>query len=161
MRISIIAAMSSNRVIGFNDDLPWHLPPDLRRFKELTMGHHMIMGRKTFDTIGRPLPGRVTIVVTRQSDFYHQDVLVAHSIDDALRLAQNEEEVFIAGGGEIYRLTLGVADRIYLTIIDREFEGDTFFPLFDESDWQTVEAQEFPSDEQNPLGFAFLTMDRR
>jgi len=161
MRISIIAAMSSNRVIGFNDDLPWHLPPDLRRFKELTMGHHMIMGRKTFDTVGRPLPGRVTIVVTRQSDFCHQDVLVAHSIDDALRLAQNEEEVFIAGGGEIYRLTLGVADRIYLTVIDREFEGDTFFPIFDESDWQTVEVQEFPSDEQNPLGFAFLTLDRR
>ena len=161
MRISIIAAMSSNRVIGLNDDLPWRLPPDLKRFKELTMGHHMVMGRKTFDTIGRPLPGRITVVVTRRADFYHQDVLVAHSIDDALKLAQNDEEIFIAGGGEIYGLTLDLADRIYLTVINRDFEGDTFFPLFDESKWQTVEEQEFTPDEQNPLGFTFLTLDRK
>ncbi len=161
MRISIIAAMSSNRVIGLKDDLPWHLPPDLKHFKQLTMGHHMIMGRKTFDTIGRPLPGRVTIVVTRRTDFVHPGVLVAHSIDDALRLAEDDKEVFIAGGGEIYRLTLDLADRIYLTVIHHEFEGDTFFPPFDESKWEVVEEQEFHPDEQNPLRFTFLTLDRR
>ena len=153
--------MSSNRTIGLNDGLPWHLPPDLKRFKQLTLGHPMIMGRKTFDTIGRPLPGRVTIVVTRRTDFAHPGVLVAHSVEDALSLAGGDEEIFIAGGGEIYRLTLDVADRIYLTVIHHEFEGDAFFPLFDESKWEVIEEEEFHPDEQNPLHFTFLTLDRR
>lgn len=161
MRISIIAAMSSNRAIGLSDGLPWHLPADLKRFKQLTMGRPMIMGRKTFDTIGRPLPGRLTIVVTRRTDFAHPGVLVAHSIEDALDQAGDVEEIFIAGGGEIYRLTLDVADRIYLTVIHQEFEGDAFFPPFDESKWEVVEEQEFHPDEQNPLRFTFLTLDRR
>ena len=161
MRISIIAAMSSNRAIGLSDGLPWHLPADLKRFKQLTMGRPMIMGRKTFDTIGRPLPGRLTIVVTRRTDFAHPGVLVAHSIEDALGQAGDVEEIFIAGGGEIYRLTLDVADRIYLTVIHQEFEGDVFFPPFDESKWEVVEEQEFHPDEQNPLRFTFLTLDRR
>jgi len=161
MRISIIAAMSSNRAIGLSDGLPWHLPADLKRFKQLTMGRPMIMGRKTFDTIGRPLPGRLTIVVTRRTDFAHPGVLVAHSIEDALDQAGDVEEIFIAGGGEIYRLTLDVADRIYLTVIHQEFEGDVFFPPFDESKWEVVEEQEFHPDEQNPLRFTFLTLDRR
>lgn len=161
MTISLIAAMSSNRVIGLDNDLPWHLPLDLKRFKELTMGHHMIMGRKTFDTIGRPLPGRTIIVVTRRRDFAHPGILVAHSIEDALKQAEKDSETFIAGGGEIYRLTIGIADRIYLTVIHQAFEGDTSFPDFDETDWRVIEEEEFRPDEKNPLPFTFITLERR
>lgn len=161
MTISLIAAMSSNRVIGLDNDLPWHLPLDLKRFKELTMGHHMIMGRKTFDTIGRPLPGRTIIVVTRRRDFALPGILVAHSIEDALKQAEKDSETFIAGGGEIYRLTIGIADRIYLTVIHQAFEGDTSFPDFDETDWRVIEEEEFRPDEKNPLPFTFITLERR
>jgi dihydrofolate reductase len=138
MIISLIAAMGSNRVIGRNGRTPWNLPEDLRRFRELTMGHALIMGRRTFESIGRSLPGRKNIVVTRQTDFVAAGCQTAASLEDAIRLAEHETEVFICGGGELYRQALPMASMIYLTVIEGNFEGDTTFP-------------EIPGDEFTPV----------
>src|SRR5579885_1294168 len=135
MRISIIVAMSINRVIGLNNALPWRLSADLKRFKQLTMGHCLIMGRKTFESIGRPLPGRTTIVVTRQNSFKPDGVQIAHSLEDGINQAVGDE-VFIAGGAQIYNKSIQMADRLYMTIIEKEFEGDAFFPEINFSDWR-------------------------
>ncbi|MFQ5930282.1 MAG: dihydrofolate reductase, partial [Acidobacteriota bacterium] len=135
MRLSIIAAVSANQVIGHNNRLPWRLPADLKRFKSLTMGHHLLVGRKTFESIGRPLPGRTTVVITHRNDYAPKGVLVAHSLNEAVKMASGDDEVFIAGGAQIYRQTLARADRLYLTLIHEDFEGDAYFPQFDESDW--------------------------
>ncbi len=128
MIISMIAAMAKNRVIGRDGALPWRIPEDLRHFREVTMGHPVIMGRKTFEQIGHPLPGRLNIVLTRQRDYQAPGCHVCHSLADALEVCAGAEEVFICGGGELYRQTISMADRIHLTVIDRECAGDTFFP---------------------------------
>jgi len=128
MIVSIIAAMSSNRVIGRQGALPWHIPEDLRRFRELTTGHALIMGRKTFESIGRPLPDRKNIIVTRQPAYTAAGCLTAASLDEALRLAEPSAEVFICGGGELYRQAMPFAARIYLTVINESVAGDTTFP---------------------------------
>jgi dihydrofolate reductase len=166
MRRSIIAAMGSNRVIGLEGSLPWgRLPSDLRRFKRLTMAHTMIMGRKTYDSIrGGPLPGRRTIVITRQEGWRPPaaGVQVAHSLDEALRIAERieDDEVFIAGGGEIFQDALPVTDRIYLTRIDSAFPGDAFFPELDAKDWRTVEQEHHDASDENPYPLTFETLDR-
>lgn len=128
MRLSLIVAMAANRVIGKDGQLPWHLPEDLARFKQITMGHTLIMGRKTFQSIGRALPGRDTIVLSRQRSFHAPGCQKASGLDDALQLASGAEEVFICGGEELYRQALPQVERIYLTVLDRDVEGDTFFP---------------------------------
>jgi dihydrofolate reductase len=128
MIISLIAAMSENRVIGRDNSIPWHLPADLQRFKQITMGHPLIMGRKTFESIGRPLPGRKTIVISRNSGYQAGGCIVAHSLQDALAECAGDNEVFICGGAEVYLQTLQLATRIYLTIIHREVAGDVRFP---------------------------------
>ncbi len=128
MIISIIAAMAKNRVIGKDGTMPWHIPEDLRRFRELTMGHTIIMGRRTFEQIGHPLPGRRNIILTRQLHYGAAGCLVLHSIADALGACADVDEVFICGGGDLYRQTISLADRIYLTVVDGEYAGDTFFP---------------------------------
>ncbi len=161
MKLSIIAAMSANRVIGSNNDLPWRLPADLKRFKNLTMGHHLIMGRKTFESIGQPLPGRTTIVMTHHTDYAPEGVQVAHSVDQALQMAAGDDEVFVAGGGQIYRQMLPRADRLYLTSIHDEFEGDTDFPEFKESDWQLISEEGHEPDEKNPYTYTFSVYERR
>lgn len=160
MIISIIVAMSVNRVIGRDNRLPWRLPADLQRFKRLTMGHCLIMGRKTFESIGRPLPGRTIIVLTRRRDYAPPGVLVAHTVDEALALAQGDE-VFIAGGAEIYRQTLPLADRLYLTLIEKEIPGDAFFPPLNEADWQLVSQERYDADETNPFPHRFLIYERK
>ena len=160
MRLSIIAAMSANRVIGSNNDLPWRLPEDWKRFKSLTMGHHLIMGRKTFESIGQPLPGRTTVVITRQTGYAPEGVLVAHSVEQALQMAAGDDEVFVAGGAQIYQQMLPRADRMYLTSIDAEFEGDTYFPEFEESDWELISEEGYAQDEKNPYPYTFLTYER-
>lgn len=160
MRLSIIAAMSANRVIGRNGKLPWRLPADLARFKSLTTGHCLLMGRKTFESIGRPLPGRTTVVISRRRDYAPGGVLVAHSLEEALRMATGEE-VFIAGGAQIYRQTLGRADRLYLTVLDREFEGDAFFPEYDESGWRLVSEERHEPAEETSYAYRFLVYERR
>lgn len=159
-KISLIAAMAANRAIGIDGRLPWRLPADLKRFKALTMGHALIMGRKTHEAIGRPLPGRRTLVVTRQTDYAPPGVEVARSVDEALELA-GDGEVFVGGGEEIFRQTLERAGRIYLTRIEKDFPGDTFFPEIDESIWKVVETEDCPATDKTPFAYTFLTLDRR
>jgi len=160
MILSLIAAMSTNRVIGLNNRLPWKLSADLQRFKSLTMGHCLLMGRQTFASIGRPLPGRTIVVLTHQKDFASPGVLVAHSLDEALSLATGEE-VFVAGGAQIYQQTLALANRLYLTLIDGEFAGDAHFPPFDELDWQLMSKQQHTPTETVPYSYSFLVYERK
>lgn len=162
MRLSIIVAMAANRVIGKDNGLPWRLPADLKRFKSLTMGHHLLIGRKTFESIGRPLPGRTSVVITRRDDYSPEGVRVAHSVEQAVEIARRagEDEAFVGGGAEIYRATLELADRIYLTLIDRPIEGDTYFPAFDESAWRLCSSEAREADAENPHPFRFLVYER-
>ena len=161
MRLSIIAALSENRVIGCNNQLPWRLPADLKRFKSLTMGHHLLMGRKTFASIGRPLPGRTLVVMSRQENYLPAGVLVAHSLGEAVEMARGDEEVFIAGGAQIYEQTLTRADRLYLTIIQEEFAGDAYFPKYNESDWQLISREDRHPDQENSYRYRFLILERK
>ncbi len=163
MRVSIIAAVSTNGVIGRGNGLPWRQSTDLKRLKALTMGHHYIQGRKTYDTVGRPLPGRINIVITRQPDFAPDGIVVVHSLEDALRVAEQagDAEPFVAGGAQIFEQALHRADRMYLTRIHADVEGDTFFPEFDDvSEWQLVDAEHYDADEKNEYPFSFLTYER-
>ncbi len=160
MRLSIVAAISENRVIGANGQLPWKLPADLKRFRNLTMGHHLLMGRKTFASIGRPLPGRTTVVITRQRDYAPPQVLVAHALQEAVEMARRDGEVFIAGGAQIYRQTISWVDRIYLTLVHQKFAGDTYFPHYDETQWQLISREDHEADERNPCRYSFLTLEK-
>jgi dihydrofolate reductase len=160
MKISIIVAMSTNRVIGLNNALPWRLSADLKRFKQLTMGHCVLMGRNTYESIGRPLPGRTIIVLTHQKDYAPPGVLVAHSLDQALAMASGDE-LFIAGGEQIYQQILPLADRLYLTIIDGEFAGDAYFPAYDESNWQLISEERHDPTDANPYSYRFLVYERK
>jgi dihydrofolate reductase len=160
MTISLIVAMSRNRVIGRDNRLPWRLPADLRRFQHLTMGHCLIMGRKTYESIGRPLPGRTIIVLTRQANYAPPGVLVAHTLEEALALARGEE-VFIAGGAHVYQQAVALADRLYLTLIEEDIAGDASFPPLDESEWQLVSDQPHDADATNPYPYRFLVYERK
>lgn len=159
-RVALIVAMSRNRVIGRGNAIPWRIPAELARFKSLTMGHHIVMGRKTWDSIGRLLPGRTTIVLSRNPDFRVEGALTARSLDEALALAAGDPEVFVIGGEEVFRLALPRADRIYLTTVDVEVEGDTFMPPFDPSAWRLVAHEAHPADAANPLPWVLETYDR-
>lgn len=160
MRIAAIFAMSSNRVIGINNQLPWNLPADLRHFKSVTMGKPILLGRKTYLSIGRALPGRTNIVITRDLNFKVPGCMVAHTIADALLLAGSSDEVFVIGGAELYKQLLPQTDRLYMTLIHHEFKGDAFFPIFNESEWETVDRQDFNIDEENPYAYSFIILDR-
>lgn len=160
--ISLIAAMARNRVIGAGGKMPWHLPEDLKSFKKITNGHPVIMGRKTFDSIGKPLPGRTNFVVTRDQSLRLDGCRVASSLDEALARAgavdvPGHEEVCVIGGGEIYRQALPSADRLYLTVIDRDFEGDAFFPDFDRAAFAVVSRDA----RTDPFPFEFQVLERR
>jgi dihydrofolate reductase len=157
MTVALIAALARNRTIGCRGQLPWHLPEDLQRFKAITLGHVLLMGRATFDSIGRPLPGRRTIVVTRQPAWHVPGVEVARTIEDAFEKA-HEETVFVAGGGEVFRQTIDRASCLYLTCIDRDVDGDAFFPEFEQADFRVLERQTFFD---RPLPFEFLTLQRK
>jgi dihydrofolate reductase len=161
--VSIIAAMDRKRGIGVDNRLPWRLSADLKRFRELTMGHHIIVGRKTFESIGRPLPGRRMIAVTRDRNYKAAGCDVAHSIEDAITLARErgESEVFICGGAEVYAQSIEIADRMYLTFVDVEVAADTFFPAFDELEWSEQESFYRPADEKNQYPFTFKLMIRK
>ena len=162
---SIIVARAENGVIGKDNGLIWHMPNDLKFFKETTSGHYVLMGRKSYEAIGKPLPNRLNVVITRNPDYAIEGALVTHSLTDALRLAkeQKQKEAFILGGGEIYRQALkdNLVDRIYLTEIKESFEGDTFFPETNPSDWKEISRQEFKADEKNPYDYAFVVLDRK
>lgn len=157
MKIALIAAMAANRVIGRDNQLAWHLPEDLQFFKRTTLGHHLIMGRKTFESVGRPLPGRTTVIVTRQTDYQKQGCLVAHSLPAALELCRNEEQVFIAGGAEIYAQALPLADRVYLTELSVTVAGDAVFPALDPLVWRLASRDEQQGRE---FSFAYCVYER-
>jgi dihydrofolate reductase len=160
MKVSLIVAMERSGVIGRDGDLPWHLSADLRRFKRLTMGHHIIMGRKTFESIGRLLPGRTSVVVTRQSDFAAPGAVITHSLNDAVAAVGNDEEAFIIGGAELYRQALALVDRIYLTEVEADIPGDARFPEFDRTEWTVTEQTEHPADERNDHPHTFTVLER-
>lgn len=162
MKISLIVAAAQNGAIGRDGRMPWHLPNDLRHFKNLTWGMPIIMGRKTFESLGKPLPGRLNIVITRQSGFQPLGVVVVSDPEQALSVAAAQEvhEVMVIGGGEVYKLFLERAARIYLTRIQDPFEGDTFFPAIDVKDWTLSSRLHQPADEKNPVDHAFEQWDR-
>lgn len=161
MRISMIAAMANERVIGQQNKMPWHLPAELQYFKKMTMNKPIVMGRKTFDSIGRPLPGRRNIVVSRQPDYQRQDVIWAAGVEQAIAAAGPVEELMIIGGEKIYELFLPRADRLYLTLIDLDVDGDAHFPDYQKSaKWRQLERQYHAAEEANSLAFETLIYDR-
>ncbi len=155
MIVSLVVAMAEHRVIGRDGGLPWRLPDDLKHFKRLTIDHTVIMGRRTFDEVGRPLANRRNVVISRNRAFRPDGVTVVSSLDEALALTATETEVFVIGGGEIYRQALPRADRVYLTLVHATVEGDTTFPEFEQSAW-VIESEEFhPADDRHAYGFTF------
>jgi dihydrofolate reductase len=156
--ISFVLAMSENRVIGINNTLPWHLPADLKYFRQLTMGHPVVMGRKTFESIGKPLPGRENIILTRKEEYQASGCRVVHSTESMSGLDQGE--IFVIGGAEIFKEMLPYADRLYITMIHGSFEGDTFFPEIDSSQWRLASEQKGTVDEKNVYEHEFLLYER-
>ena len=161
MQLCIIAAMSENRVIGRGGQLPWHLSADLKRFRARTSGHTILMGRKTFESIGRPLPDRRSIVLTHQANFGPDGVDVAHSFDQGLALAAGAQKLFVVGGASIYELALGRAVWLYLTLVHAYVEGDVCFPEIDWQEWQLAEDVRHEADARNSLPFSFRSFERR
>ena len=160
MRVSIIAAMAHNRVIGIHNRLPWRLPADLKYFRRTTLGHTVIMGRKNYEAIGRPLPQRLNIVLSSDPGYHAPGCRVALSLAAALAAAGDDPEVFIIGGAQVYAQALPLAARMYLTLIDAEFAGDTWFPEYDEREWREIARTEHVPDADNPYRFSFLTLQR-
>ena len=168
MIISLIAAISRNSVIGRDNKLVWDMPADMKHFRDTTRGHTVIMGRKTFESIGRPLPDRKNIVITRDTNYSRDGIYVVNSLEEALRLAglehgkefeenQDEVEVFILGGGEIFKQTIDIANKLYITIIDTEIDGDSFFPEIVESNWKVESREDHDSDDKNAFPYSFIT----
>jgi len=155
--VSLILAMAENGVIGRGGGLPWHLPKDLRHFKQLTVDHTVIMGRKTFEEIKQPLANRRNVVISRDPDFHPRGVTVVPSLEEALALGATEDEVFVIGGGEIFRLALPRADRLYLTLVHAKVEGDTTFPPLDLATWALEEEADHPADEKHEYSYSFRT----
>jgi len=160
MRISLISALANNNVIGRNNRLPWQLPADLRRFKQLTLGKPIIMGRKTHESIGRLLPDRHNIIISREPEYQVEGATVVNGLDEALAAAGDVDEVMIVGGANIYFQFLPRADRMYLTLIHADFEGDAFFPAYNRREWRTIVEEHHPADEENPWPYSFLTLQR-
>ena len=163
MKISMIAAMAHDRVIGKDNQMPWYLPADLAHFKRVTLGKPVLMGRKTFESIGRPLPGRRNLVISRNPDYQAEGIEVVGSVEAALALlaGSSVEELMVIGGGHLYAEMLPSADCLYLTRIDLAVEGDTRFPAFDDGQWQRVDCESHPADEKNPHPYSFETWQRR
>jgi dihydrofolate reductase len=159
--LSLIVAMDNNRLIGSNNGLPWNLPADLQHFKAITMGKPIVMGRKTWQSLGRPLPGRKNIVITRDSDFQADGAEIVYSLDEALQMASDSEEVMIIGGANLYEQALEQVDRLYLTRVDGEFDGDSWFPEIAEQQWELLQAEKHQPDERNPHPYRFETWCRK
>lgn len=158
---SIVAAMDANQLIGHNNQLPWHLPADLKHFKQVTMGKPILMGRNTYESIGRPLPGRHNVVISRNPALKIEGCSVCASIDAAFELCADDAEVCLIGGASLYQQVLGLADRLYLTRIDAEFEGDAWFPEIDLSQWRKTEERLMPVDDKNAWPYRFCTFERK
>ena len=166
MKLAMIAAMAENRVIGRNNQLPWRIPSDLQFFKRVTLGKPVVMGRNTFESIGRPLPGRTNIVITRNLDYSAEGVVVAHSVEEGIerakQIAERDgiDEVMVIGGGELYAALLPLAQRLYITEVVAEFEGDAWFPEIDASEWGREVSEEHPQDDQNEYPYRFVILNR-
>lgn len=167
MKLSMIVAAAQNRVIGRDNALPWYLPNDLKYFKQTTLGKPIIMGRKTYESIGKPLPGRTNIVITRQTDYQPDGVKVVHSVAEARDLAESvclidgQEEAMIMGGAEIYTLALPDADRLYLTEVHADVDGDAYFPEYDKTEWQEISREDFSAEGPNPYNYSFVVYDKK
>ncbi|TXI18815.1 MAG: dihydrofolate reductase [Nitrosomonas sp.] len=164
-RLSILVAMARNRVIGRNNALPWHLPADLKHFKSLTMGHSIIMGRKTYESIGKPLAGRTNIIITHQAGYEAPGAMIVHSVEEAIlackEATQFDGENFVIGGEKLFQQTIMLCQRMYLTEIHKDFEGDTFFPQFDRNDWEEVKREKYFDDSGGKLEYHFIVLDRK
>jgi dihydrofolate reductase len=161
MKLSIIVAASQNNVIGKDNQLIWRLSADLKRFKALTTGHHIIMGRKTFDSIGKPLPNRTSIIITRQADYKAEGCIVVNSLDEALEKVPADQEAFIIGCGTIYSEAIDKADKLYLTRVQNKFDGDTFFPKLDFKLWESVKREDHMPDAKNEFAYSFIDYTRK
>ncbi len=160
MKIAVISAMAENRVIGKENDLPWRLPADLRHFRRLTLGKPVIMGRRTYESLGRPLPDRTNIIVTGNRRYQAAGCTIVHSLEEAMGQAAGAPEVMVIGGGSLYAEALPRAHRLYLTLVHRVFAGDVSFPEFDLSQWREVEREDHGPDERNPVAYSFITLER-
>ena len=166
MKLALIAAMAQNRVVGIDNKLPWHLPEDLKYFKRITTGKAVIMGRKTYESIGRPLPNRTNIVITRSTEFSAPGIEVVNSLDAAIELAENVslinavDEVMVIGGAQIYEVALPQADRLYLTHVHANVEGDAYFPDVDMSQWKELGREDYDASETNPYNYSFVVYDK-
>ena len=158
MIITIIAAIAKNNALGKNNDLIWHLPADLKRFKKITTGHYIIMGRNTFESIGKPLPNRTTIIITRNKNYFKDGCLIANSLEQALEMAKEEEQVFVIGGAQIYNYAMehNLVDTLDITLVHHEFEADVYFPEIDSDIWEQVEIESFTADDKNKLDYSFV-----
>ena len=161
--VTIIAAIAENNALGKDNDLIWHLPADLKRFKKVTSGHYILMGRNTFESIGKPLPNRTSVIITRNNDYFKDGCLIANSLEDAIELAADEEEVFIIGGAQIYKYAIenNLADKLDITIVHESFEADVFFPEIDAKIWKEVAREDFKADEKNKYDYSFVSYVRR
>lgn len=158
--ISLIVAMAENRVIGRDNSLPWRLPNDLRHFRRITMGHPIILGRKNYESIGKPLPGRKNIVITRDRNYSAPGCVVTHSVDDAIAAAGNDPEIFVIGGAELYAQTFARAQRLYLTLVHAAVPGDVAFPPFDQHEWRETSRERHEADAEHVFPYSFVTLDR-
>ena len=160
MKISLIVAMASNRAIGLNNQMPWHLSADLKKFKQITLGSPILMGRKTYESIGRALPGRTNIIISRNSSYQQDDCLVFDTIEKALTTCQKYNEIFIIGGATFYEVMLAKADSLYLTQIHKAFNADTFFPEINAQEWKEVAREDITDDQSVDFSYSFLKLER-
>lgn len=156
--ITIIAAIAKNNALGKNNDLIWHLPADLKRFKKVTTGHHILMGRNTFESIGRPLPNRTTIIITKNENYVQEGCLIANSVEQAIEMTHEDDQIFIIGGAQVYEYAMkhDFADALDITLVHHEFDADVYFPEIDSSIWKRVEREDFIADEKNKFDYSFI-----
>ncbi|WP_339661884.1 dihydrofolate reductase [uncultured Polaribacter sp.] len=157
--ITIIAAIAKNNALGKNNELIWHLPEDLKRFKKITSGHYILMGRNTFESIGKPLPNRTTIIITRNKNYFKDGCLIANSLEAAIELANKEEKIYIIGGAQIYKYAIenNLADALDITLVHHQFEADAFFPEIDDTIWKETKRENFKADEKNKFDYSFIS----
>ena len=159
--ITLVVALGRNREIGKDNQLLWHMPKDLQHFKDITSGHPIVMGRKTYESIGKPLPNRTNIVVSRKQNWFEEGILIVGSLKEALKFAKKiDDEVMVIGGADIFKQTIEVADKLQVTLVDESFEADTFFPIINEKDWALVAEEKHEKDEKNSFNFSFKTYER-
>ncbi|WP_298766150.1 dihydrofolate reductase [uncultured Polaribacter sp.] len=160
--ITVIAAIAENNALGKNNDLIWHLPADLKRFKTVTTGNYILMGRNTFESIGKPLPNRTTIIITRNKNYLKDGCLIAHSLEEALEMAKEQEQIFIIGGAQIYKETLAkdLADQLDITLVHKEFDADVYFPIIDKKLWKETKREDFKADDKNKYDYSFISYQK-